>query len=416
MGMRRDNSGKLSRRRTLVRSVAFLAVALVLVIAAYLYGRSQSPAGISEEYKDSVDLYTEALKTVEEGYVGQENVDPKEQTYGAIRGMLDSLGDKGHTRFLTPEEMKGNRDGLSSTYVGIGVQLEDKNGEVVVTAPVDNSPAEEAGIKPGDVLIAVDGESVQGEDVKDIADKVRGPEGSSVELTVLRDEEEREFDIERAQLEVPAASWRLIPGTDTVHLRLSAFSENSAEKLQSAVSEAQKAGGKRFVLDLRNNGGGLVEQAKEIAEQFLPSGNVIYVRRDASGEEEEATVPEGNEPLEAPMVVLVNKGSASSAEILAGALQDNSRSKVVGETTFGTGTVLEERTLSDGSGILLGTAEWLTPNRNFIRGSGIEPDIEASLEAEQQPRTPDETEGLSREEIFAEDAQLERAFEVLREE
>ena len=157
-------------------------------------------------------------------------------------------------------------------------------------------------------------------------------------------------------------------------------------------------------------------QAEEIAAQFLPAGSGIYIRRDADGEEEERFVPDDNEPLNDPLVVLVNEGSASSAEILAGALRDNGRAKVVGETTFGTGTVLEEQVLSDGSAILLGIAEWLTPNGDFIRGSGIEPDVEAVLEEEQEPRTPGETENLSKEEIFAEDDQLEHAFEVLQEE
>ena len=396
--------------------MALLLVVLVLVLAAYLYGRSQSPAGISEEDRESVALYAEALDAVKGDYVDQGAVDPKKQTYGAIEGMLDSLGDKGHTRFLTPEEVEKNHEAVSSTYVGIGVRLENKNDKVVVSSPIDGSPAKEAGIKSGDVLVAVDGENVQNEDFKKIAEKIRGPEGSRVDLTVLRDEEELQFSVERAELEVPTASWNIIPGTDVAHLRLSYFSENSAAKLDRAITEAQEAGAKGFMLDLRDNAGGLVEEAEKVAARFLPSGSGVYVRKDADGEEEEKTVPGGNEPLNVPLVVLVNKGSASSAEIVAGALRDNGRAKVIGETTFGTGTVLAEHTLSDGSIILLGVAEWLTPNGDFIRKSGIAPDVEAKLEEDQEPRTPDETKGLSKEESFAEDAQLERAFEVLQKE
>ena len=286
----------------------------------------------------------------------------------------------------------------------------------MVMAPMDGSPADKAGMESGDVIVAVDGESVKEEDTEEIGRRIRGPEGTTVDLTVLRDdEEELEFSVERAELEVPVASWNLIPGTDVAHLRLASFSENSAEKLKGTVAAAQEAGAQSLVLDLRSNPGGLVEQAEEVAAQFLPAESPIYIRKDAEGEEE-TTVPEGNEPVYAPLVVLVDGGSSSSAEIVAGALRDNGRAEVIGETTFGTGTVLDEYLLSDGSAMLLAVAEWLTPNRDSIRGSGIEPDIEVELEEDQEPRTPDETKDLTREEIFAEDAQLERAFEILRKE
>lgn len=415
--MWKETATKVDRRAALVRAMALLLVMLVLMLAAYLYGRSQSPAGISEEDRESVDLYVQALRAVEEDYVDREKVDPQEQTYGAIKGMIDSLGDKGHTRFLPPDEAEKSREAVSSTYVGIGIRLENKDDEVVVQAPMDGSPAEKEGIESGDVLIAVDGESVKGEDLEEIGQKVRGPEGTYVDLTVLRDEEEREFNVERAELEVPVASWNLIPDTDVAFVRLSSFSENSAKKLEGTIAEARAAGAERFVLDLRDNPGGLVEQAEEVAAQFLPAGSDIYIRKDGDGSEEETAVPDDNdEPLDAPLVVLVNKGSSSSAEIVAGALRDNDRAKVVGETTFGTGTVLSEYPLSDGSSILLGTAEWLTPNGDTIRGSGIEPDVEIELDEDQDPRTPNETKDLTREEIFEEDAQLERAFELLQEE
>jgi len=159
-----------------------------------------------------------------------------------------------------------------------------------------------------------------------------------------------------------------------------------------------------------------VSQAEDVAAQFLPAGSTVFIRKEADVEQEATYVPDGNEPLDAPLAVLVNEGSASSAEIVAGALRDSERATVIGETTFGTGTVLDEFPLRDGSSILLGIAEWLTPSGDSIRGSGIEPDVEAKLEEDQEPRTPDETEGLTKEEIFEEDAQLERAFEVLQEE
>ena len=417
MGMWRESVTKnVDRRVMIVRVMALVLVMLVLMLAAYLYGLSRSPAGISEEDRESVTLFVEALRAVQENYVDQEAVDPEEQTYGAIEGMIDSLGDEGHTRFLTPEEAEKSREAVSSTYVGIGVRLEEKDDEIVVKTAMDGSPAEKTGIQSGDVLVAVNGESVTGEDFEEIGQKIRGTEGTYVDLTVLRDEEEREFIVERAELEVPVSSWSMIPGTDVAHLRLASFSENSAEKLEETIAEAQSAGAERFVLDLRDNPGGLVEQAEEVLGLFLPAESGVYIRKDADGSEEETSVPENNDPLDAPLVVLVNEGSSSSAEIVAGALRDNDRAEVVGETTFGTGTVLSEYPLSDGSAILLGVAEWLTPNGDSIRGSGIEPDVEVELEEGQEPNTPNETEGLTREEIFEEDAQLERAFGILRQE
>lgn len=415
--MLKDTATKLKWHRAQVRRVATYLAVFVLVLAAYLFGYYQSPANISKEDRENVALYAEALDAVKEGYVDREALDSKKQAYGAIKGMLDSLGDDGHTRFLTPKEVQKTRDRLSSTYVGIGIQLDGRDGDTVVKAPKDGSPAKEAGLKSGDVLIAVDGESVQGEKIEEIGDKVRGPEGTQVKLTVLRDGDEREFAMKRAELQAPTVSWSLVPDSNVAHLRLVSFSENSSEELKGAISEAQEAGAERFVLDLRDNAGGLVDQAKEVAAQFLPSGSEIFVRREADGERQKpTTVPDDNEPLEDPLVVLVNKGSASSAEIVAGALRDNDRATIVGETTFGTGTVLSEYDLSDGSAILLGTAEWLTPKGDFIRGAGITPDVEAKLEEGQEPRTPDETEGLSREEIFSEDAQLESAFEAVQSE
>src|SRR5829696_2693125 len=268
-------TNKLDRRVVLVRVLALLVVVLTLMLAAYLYGRSQSPAGISAENREGVALYAEALKVVEDYYVGQEQIDPQEQIYGAIEGMLDSLGDEGHTRFLGPEEAEKSREALSSTYVGIGIRLDERDGEAVVMAPADGSPAKQAGIESGDVIVAVDGESVKEEGLEEIGGRIRGPEGSAVDLTVARD-----------------------------------------------------AGAQSFVLDLRSNPGGLVEQAEEVAAQFLPAGSPIYVRRDAEGEEE-TTVPEENDPLDSPLVVLVDEGSSSSAEIVAGALRDNGRAEVV---------------------------------------------------------------------------------------
>lgn len=397
------------------RVLLFVALLLATALGAYLYGRSQSPATLGEEDRESLTLYAEALDIVRDDYVDQGAVDPTKQTYGAIEGMLETLGDEGHTRLLTPDEREENRRQTSGTYVGIGVTLRDDEDRVVVAAPIEDAPAERAGMEPGDVVVAVDGEDVRDDKLSEVIDKIRGPEGSRVELTVLRDGEERTFDLERAEIDSPVASWAMIPGTGVAHVRLSSFSRDSADELREAFSEAREAGASRFILDLRNNTGGLVGQTVEVAGQFLDTGTVVYVREEASGKREEITVSGTAAPMDEPVAVLVNEGTASGAEILAGALRDNDRALLIGVTTFGTGTTLKEFALDDGSAILLGVAEWLTPNGDFIRGSGIEPDIVVRMGEDGELLTPNRDRDLSREEILRRDPQLRRAFEELRE-
>ena len=402
------------RRRTVTWVLLVVVLLLATALAAYAYGRSQSPAGLGERDRESLALYAQALDTVRDDYVDQEAIDSKKQTYGAIEGMLDTLGDDGHTRFLTPEERVENREGLSGTYVGIGIQLEEKDGAVVVASPIEGSPAYRAGIEAGDVVVAVDGKSVREEGVTQVVEKIKGPEGTQVKVTVSRGGEERVFDLERAEIESPVASWTMIPSSNVAFVRLSSFSDDSAEKLAQAFEEARSAGARRFILDLRNNPGGRLDQAVQMAGDFLEPGSVVYIREDASGEREEIEADGGAERTGAPLAVLVNGGTASSSEILAGALRDNDRAPVIGETTFGTGTVLSEFVLRDGSAILLGVAEWLTPDGDFIRETGIQPDVRVPLAPGDDPLPPTDARDLSREEILERDAQLARAFENLQ--
>ena len=412
--MWKETQTKRDWRGTAARVLVLAVLLAATALGSFYLGRSQSPASLGEEDRESLALYAEALDTVRDDYVDQQALDPEKQTYGAIEGMLDTLGDEGHTRFLTPEERTQNEEGLSGTYVGIGVQLEAEGDEVVVATPIEDSPADQAGIRSGDVLIAVNGESVRGEDISEIVERVKGPEGTAVRLTVLRGEEERKFDLERAEIQSPVVSWTMIGDTDVAHVFLSSFSNESARELRGAFEEARSAGARRFVLDLRNNPGGRLDQAVEMAGYFLEPGSVAYVRKEASDGREEVEV-EGEPGLtDAPLAVLINEGSASSSEILAGALRDNGRAIVIGETTFGTGTVLSEFVLRDGSSILLGVAEWLTPKGDFIRETGIAPDVEVKLGEGAEPLAPQEVRNLSREEALARDAQLRRAFEDLR--
>jgi carboxyl-terminal processing protease len=410
----KDTKTRHDRRNAVARVVALVVVLLATALGAYMVGRSQSPATPNEKDRESLALYAEALDTIRKNYVDEKNIDPKKETYGAIKGMLETLGDEGHTRFLTPEEREQNDQSLSGTYVGIGVQLVEKNGEVVVTAPIDGSPAEKAGIGSDDVLLVVDGESVRGDEVSEVVEKVKGPEGTRVELTVRHEGERRTYDLQRAEINSPVASWALIPGTNVALVLLSSFSDDSAQELQNAFEEAKAAGARRFILDLRNNPGGRLDQAVEMAGYFLEPESVVYIRKDASGEREEIKVEGQPESTDAPLAVLVDGGSASSSEILAGALRDNDRAPVIGETTFGTGTVLSEFVLRDGSSILLGVAEWLTPDGDFIRDTGITPDVRVPLSEGTEPLSPDDARDLSRQEILEKDAQLRTAYEKLQ--
>ena len=304
-GVWKGIAANMNRRRVPVWWMVFLLAALALAVTALLYERSQSEerarksVDVPEKYSESAALYAQALEAVDENYVDREAVDSAQQTYGAIRGMLKSLGDERHTRFLPPEEVEKTRKALSNKVVTTGVRLEDRGDEVVALAPIDGSPAEEVGVKPGDILITVDGGDVRG-DVVAAAERLKGREGSPVSLTVRRSGEKRELSVGRVELEVPAASWNIVPGTDLAHLRLTLFAENSAAELESAISEAREAGAERFVLDLKNNSGGKVDQTETVAARFLPAGSTIYVRRNAYDEEREVRVPDGKEPLQSP--------------------------------------------------------------------------------------------------------------------
>ena len=348
-------------------------------------------------------------------FIDQEALDTTRLTYGAINGLIQALGDEGHTRFLTPEEVARQRTDISGSFFGIGARVGIEDGLPVIVSPFDGSPAEEAGVKAGDIIIEVDGQDVTGMSLSETVDLIRGERGTPVTLTIFRPDisESLEITITRDEIKIPAASWAMIPGTDVAVIRLSQFSANLDDNVKEAVQQANEAGAAAFILDVRNNPGGLLDQAIQVTSEFLSSGNVL-LQEDANGNRDGFEVRPDGVATDIPIVVLINEGSASSSEIFAGAIQDHERGVVIGETTFGTGTVLRNFELDDGSALLLGTSQWLTPDGRLIRKQGIEPDVTVDLPVGANLIAPMELEEMTVAELLeSEDLQLLKALEVL---
>jgi carboxyl-terminal processing protease len=417
--------------RRAVKITLIVAVVCVMMLASFTAGaflggplaRVQAQSGwqftnrFSIAQPEEFDVFWQAWDIVQDNFVDQEALNDTQLTYGAIEGMLNALGDQGHTTFLTPEELLAKREDISGRYSGIGARVGVKDMLPVIVAPFDGSPADKAGIKAGDIIMAVDGDDTSGRDLEDIIDQIRGEEGSEVVLTILRiDNDETksmEIPIIRGEIEIPAATWTMIPETDVGLVRLNQFSVNATDHLVESIESAEAAGAAALVLDIRNNPGGLLEQAINVTSQFLTEGNVLQ-EENAEGERRVFKVRNGGVATDIPLVVLINEGSASSSEILAGAIQDHERGTLVGETTFGTGTVLEPFTLQDGSALMLGTRQWLTADGRLIRKQGIEPDILIDLPIEADLLSPDEIEEMALEELTeSEDVQLLQALEML---
>jgi carboxyl-terminal processing protease len=336
--------------------------------------------------------------------------------YGAISGMVDALGDTGHSRFMTPEMVKSENNFTQGSFEGIGAEVtQNNNGQTVIVAPFDGSPAKAAGVKPGDIIVKVDGTDVSGMSLSDVVSKVLGPAGSKVTLT-LQDPTTgatRDVTITRAKIMVNNVTWIMLPGTTIADIRLAGFSQGVTADLQKALQQAQAQGATGIILDLRNNPGGLLDEAVGVTSQFLGSGNALMVK-DAQGQEKPIAVEPGGTALTIPMVVLINQGTASAAEIVSGALQDAHRATILGETTFGTGTVLNAFPLSDGSQILLATQEWLTPNGRVIWHKGITPDVSVTLANTVSPFLPEGAQGTTAAQLQnSQDMQLLKAIDLL---
>lgn len=367
------------------------------------------------EVCEQFGIFWEVWDVASKNFVEADAVVPKQMIEGAIAGMLDSLGDQGHTRFLSAEDADRWAESITGSFEGIGAYIDVRDGQTVIVAPIEGSPAEAAGIRAGDIILEVDGESTTGWTVEELAARVRGPRGTMVRLKILHGGEAApvELEVRRDKVEIPSVSWTMLP-ENVAFVRLNSFAQRATDEMELALQEAQAQGAQALILDLRDNPGGLVNEALGIASQFLPRGTVVLMEEKRDGSRTSSRTQAEGVALDMPMIVLVNFNTASSAEIVSGALQDAGRATVVGVPTTGTGTVLTTFTLDDGSQLLLGTSQWLTPAGRLIRNEGITPDVEVTLPAGAQQLSPNAAEQLSPDELAqSEDAQLRKALELI---
>jgi carboxyl-terminal processing protease len=353
---------------------------------------------------------------VDEHFVDPNAIQPDKMIDGAIEGMLDSLGDRGHTRYLSPEAASAERESLDGRFEGIGAYIDVRDDQPLIVQPIEGSPAERAGLRAGDLILKVNGEDVHGVSVEELRAKVRGPKGTDVLLTIQHEGETTPLDINvtRDEINIPSVSWRMLP-EHVALLHLNQFASRSADEVKQALTDAQAQGATSIVLDLRNNPGGLVQELVGVASQFLPEGTTVLIEQDRAGERNPYKTKAGGIATSIPLVVLVNNNSASSAEILAGALKDAGRARVIGEPTFGTATVLRSYDLNGGAQVRIGTTQWLTPKGEVVRGKGIQPDELVTLPQGVAPLSPAEAAQLDAQALRAsDDTQLVRALQELK--
>jgi len=360
-------------------------------------------------------LISEAWSIISKKYVDHQAVQPQKLTYGAISGMVNALGDTGHSTFLSPELLSIESHFLQGNFSGIGAQVKIKEGHIVILAPIDGSPAQLAGLQSGDIILRANGEDITGLPLEQAVTRIAGKPGTSVTLTILNPKsgQSREITIVRAEITIRNVRWQRLSGSNVAHLRIAGFSQGVAEEVRKTITEVRDQRLTGIILDLRDNPGGVFDEAIGAASQFLSGGNVV-LEKNGNGDVKPVPVKPGGLAPVIPLVVLINGGSASGAEIVAGALKDAQRAKLVGEKTFGAGTLLQEFGLSDGSAMLLAIAEWITPAGHVIWHKGITPDVEVSLPVGAIPLYPDREKGMNPAQLQAsEDTQLLGALDLL---
>ncbi|KKQ26666.1 MAG: Carboxyl-terminal protease [Candidatus Roizmanbacteria bacterium GW2011_GWC2_37_13] len=395
-----------------IKLVNFIFVTAFIVIifgGGYRLGQYQTLSKFSSQTTSNnkavpvtdFSLFWNVWSILDEKFVDKKKLDSKKMFYGAIKGMVAALEDP-YTFFLTPEENAQSKDDLSGKFEGIGAQLGLKDGRVVVIAPLKNSPAEKSGVRAGDFINEVDGQKTTGWTLPQAVSKIRGTKGTKVKLTLERNEKEFELTIVRDQIIV--SSVELSFEKNLAILKLNQFGENTNSEWDKAVEEIKDRWSKKeikgMVLDLRDNPGGYLESSVYLTSEFLSRGKLIVKQESTVNPYRDYLVERDGQLVDIPLSILINKGSASASEILAGSLRDHKRAKLIGEKSFGKGSVQEALDLKSGAGLHITIAKWILPKGDWINSKGIEPNIKVENEIKEGNTLIRET-----------DKQLERAIE-----
>lgn len=409
-----------------------ITVMLSVAIIGALIGKwTVDNVGAQNGYEE-LRTFTEVLTLIKKNYVDE--VKTKDLISGAIKGMIVSLDP--HSGYMSSEAFKEFQVETKGEFGGLGIQIGVKDGILTVIAPIEDTPAYNAGIKAGDKILKISGESTKNMSITDAVSKMRGPKGTSITITIFREgwKEPNDFTIVRDIIKIKSVKSRILP--DNIgYIKLTQFQETTTTELASTIEKLKKEGMTSMILDLRNNPGGLLNVAIGVSEQFLPPQKlVVYIKGRAGEKIEYYTEKASQQYTDMPMVVLVNHGSASASEIVAGALKDWNRAVIIGVQTFGKGSVQSLIPLSDGSGLRLTTAKYYTPKGTSIQGVGITPDIVVKLEAksgkehrivrekdleghlknEQQEESTEEKETAPLEVDEKDDIQLQRAIDTIK--
>ena len=336
---------------------------------------------------------------IEDEYIGE--IDDEQMLEMAIKGYVAGVGDE-YTEYYTPEEMQEQLETAVGNYVGIGIYMvvNYEDGIITVLEPMEGSPAESAGLKEGDIINRVEGTEVTKDNVEEMSDAIKGEEGTKVKLEIKREDETFDVEVERKKIEVSHIDSRMLE-SNIGYIQIADFDGGAAKEFRENYEKLKSEGATSLIIDIRNNGGGVVDESIDILEMICDKGSTLLIEKDKDGNET-ITTSEEDPIINMPIVVLTNEYSASASEILAGALKDNGKAKIIGEKTYGKGVIQTLYSLSDGSGLKITTAEYCTPNRNSINKIGIEPDIEVKL--------PEDIKELT----DKNDTQLKKAIEELK--